>query len=180
MIYDKDTGLLYRVEKTGNIKQCSTKPNAYGYLGVSVNGKPHLQQNIIYELFHGSPIPQGMLVDHINNIPYDNRIVNLQLLNHRDNVTKEIKYKPSNRLQVRFAINTTTRPYTFTVGSFHDEPTRKLMWEAVAPLMLFRQELKGIQYDRDAFLAFIDAGDIASAKDMFKRHVHYIKERLLK
>jgi hypothetical protein len=47
---------------------------------------------IIWETFNGE-IPKGMTIDHINNIPYDNRIENLQLLSRTDNTKKSVRRK---------------------------------------------------------------------------------------
>ena len=49
--------------------------------------KTYLQHRFVYEVFKG-PIPHCLEIDHINSIKTDNRIKNLQLLNHRKNVQK--------------------------------------------------------------------------------------------
>lgn len=46
-----------------------------------------LQHRIVYETFNGE-IPEGYEVDHINTIRDDNRLENLQLLSHLDNMRK--------------------------------------------------------------------------------------------
>ena len=45
------------------------------------------QHRFVFEVFKG-PIPRCLEVDHINNIKTDNRIKNLQLLTHKQNVEK--------------------------------------------------------------------------------------------
>ena len=57
------------------------------YNSIKINGKSFVTHHVIW-LMHGHPIPDGMDVDHRNNITTDNRIGNLQLLTRRDNIVK--------------------------------------------------------------------------------------------
>ena len=52
------------------------------------------QHRFVFEVFKG-PIPRYFEVDHINSIKSDNRIKNLQLLTHKQNVEKS-RNKPIN------------------------------------------------------------------------------------
>ena len=54
--------------------------------------KIYYQHRFVYEVFKG-PIPRFFEVDHINEIKSDNRIKNLQILSHKQNVQKS-KNKP--------------------------------------------------------------------------------------
>ena len=49
--------------------------------------KFYYQHRFVYEVFRG-PIPHGFEVDHIFPVKSDNRIKNLQLLTHKQNVEK--------------------------------------------------------------------------------------------
>lgn len=49
------------------------------------NGKPILVHRLIYQLFKGE-IPAGLVVRHLNDIPYDNRLENLELGTQADNM----------------------------------------------------------------------------------------------
>ena len=49
--------------------------------------KNYYQHRFVYEVFKGL-IPRCLEIDHINNCKTDNRIKNLQLLNHKQNVGK--------------------------------------------------------------------------------------------
>jgi hypothetical protein len=42
---------------------------------------------IIYAWFNGE-VPAGLVVDHINNNPFDNRVENLQLMTQAKNLEK--------------------------------------------------------------------------------------------
>ena len=63
------------------------------YLGFNIHDKKlekpkmYLQHRFTYEVFKGV-IPSCLEIDHINNCKTDNRIKNLQLLNHYQNTGK--------------------------------------------------------------------------------------------
>ena len=54
--------------------------------------KIYYQHRFVYEVFKGS-IPRFFEIDHINNVKFDNRIKNLQLLTKKQNIEKS-KNKP--------------------------------------------------------------------------------------
>ena len=67
--------------------------NGVGYLFLNIcdkkleKPKTYFQHRFVFEVFRG-PIPRFFEIDHINNIKTDNRIKNLQLLTHNQNVEK--------------------------------------------------------------------------------------------
>lgn len=77
--------------KTGRIMRMAD--NGIGYLFFVLcdkklkKPKTYLQHRFVYEVFKGE-IPRCLEIDHINNIKKDNRIKNLKLLNHKQNVRK--------------------------------------------------------------------------------------------
>ena len=88
----------YAAFKNGDIMSLKTKRimsmfNHNGYLGFKIHDKKleepkfYLQHRFTYEVFKGV-IPRCLEIDHINNCKKDNRIKNLQLLNHKQNVEK--------------------------------------------------------------------------------------------
>ena len=89
----------YAASKNGNIINIKTKriikmmDNGYGYLFFNLcdknleKPKIYTQHRFVYEVFKG-PIPRFFEVDHINNVKTDNRIKNLQLLTHKQNIEK--------------------------------------------------------------------------------------------
>ena len=73
-----------------------TKCNVYLYFNIYdeklEKPKNYYQHRFVFEVFRG-PIPRFFEVDHLNNVKSDNRIKNLQLLTHKQNVGKS-KNKP--------------------------------------------------------------------------------------
>ena len=49
--------------------------------------KNYYQHRFVYEVFKG-PIPRCFEIDHLNGVRNDNRIKNLQLLTHKQNIEK--------------------------------------------------------------------------------------------
>ena len=94
----------YAANKNGDIVNVKTKKNlkmikdSVGYLFFNIcdkkmeKPKTYLQHRFVYEVFKG-PIPRFFEVDHINEIKSDNRIKNLQLLTHKQNI-QESKNRP--------------------------------------------------------------------------------------
>ena len=58
--------------------------NDRGYWVVQMQGKKMQVHRIIWEMLNG-PIPDGKVIDHINQNPSDNRIENLRLASISDN-----------------------------------------------------------------------------------------------
>ena len=94
----------YASNKNGDILSLKTQKNlrmlklSNGYLFFKICCKKlekpciYLHHRFVYEVFRG-PIPRLFEVDHINNIKSDNRVKNLQLLSHKQNIEKS-KNKP--------------------------------------------------------------------------------------
>ena len=89
----------YAASKNGDVINVKTKKiikminNGLGYLFFNLCDKKlekpmiYLQHRFVYEVFKG-PIPRFFEIDHQNNDRSDNRIKNLQLLTHKQNVEK--------------------------------------------------------------------------------------------
>ena len=77
--------------KTQRIMKMSKSRNGYHLFSLSdkklLKQKTYYEHRFFYEVFKGE-IPEGFEVDHINNCQTENRIKNLQLLNHQQNVEK--------------------------------------------------------------------------------------------
>ena len=93
--YDFKLTRLVRKEGTFNIKIHKTKIAGWdhisGYRYMNIQGKTYTEHRMIY-VWHNGKIPEGYVVDHINNIRNDNRIENLQLLKRKQNNRKTVLY----------------------------------------------------------------------------------------
>ena len=83
-------GDIYSIKRKKIIKK---NKDSNGYLFFIIFSKKlekqkfYYQHRFVYEVFKG-PIPKCFEVDHINNCKSDNRLKNLQLLTHKQNVEK--------------------------------------------------------------------------------------------
>ena len=93
----------YAASKDGEVINVKTEriikmSNCNGYLVFSIcdkkleKPKKYYHHRFVFEVFQG-PIPRCFEIDHQNNIKADNRINNLQLLSHKQNIEKS-KNKP--------------------------------------------------------------------------------------
>lgn len=78
-LFDYDDGLL--MNKSGHI-YCNLDKE--GYIRVRVSGKEYRAHRLIWQMFNG-PIPEGMLIDHIDGDVYNNRIENLRIATRLQN-----------------------------------------------------------------------------------------------
>ena len=103
----------YVASKNGDIYSLKSKKilsknknNGNGYLIFCLCSKKlekrknYYQHRFIYEVFNG-PIPKIMEIDHRNGVKNDNKINNLQLLSHKQNVEKS-----NNKSIISICINT--------------------------------------------------------------------------
>ena len=90
---------LYASDENGNIihlvKQVPNPGQKHknGYLVCMVRKhgqKNYLVHRFVYECFNGI-IPDGKVIDHVNNIKDDNRLCNLQLMSQQENCKKSSK-----------------------------------------------------------------------------------------
>ena len=82
---DKD-GNVY--SKTGRILKCSINSIGYKQLFTYKDGKfdkSFCVHRLVYETFVGE-IPKGFEIDHINRNRLDNRLENLRVVTHKENV----------------------------------------------------------------------------------------------
>lgn len=89
----RDGQLIWRVNKArakkGDVAGCVHKKT--GYSALKLDGKMILTARIIYAMHHGDPAEKD--VDHINHLKSDNRIENLRLVTHQQNLRNQSKSK---------------------------------------------------------------------------------------
>lgn len=86
--YDQQSGeLIWKVKTACKIVvgrvAGGTRPD--GYKQVKFNGKREYVHRLVWE-WHNGPIPEGMVVDHIDQDKSNSRIENLRLLTHSQNL----------------------------------------------------------------------------------------------
>lgn len=80
-IYEKETGKLFR--KNGKEVGCTDKTKA-GYKYFSHKGKEYRVHRVVWEMHYGK-IPDGMMIDHKDGDPRNNKLENLRLATHGQN-----------------------------------------------------------------------------------------------
>jgi hypothetical protein len=95
-----------------------------GYIRVRFEGKEYRAHRLIWEMHYG-PIPEGMLVDHIDRNPLNNCISNLRLATRQQNNSNKsamtdlpkgvTKYGDKYRARIQY------KGTTYSLGSF-DSP----------------------------------------------------------
>lgn len=89
--YNGDSSFTRIVSTAGRARVGQTVKGALdnkGYRRTRVDGKQYKHHRLVW-IYHNGKIPEGMQVDHINRIRDDNRIENLQLLNHKYHIRKD-------------------------------------------------------------------------------------------
>jgi len=90
-LFTYDDGLLYK--KNTNFIYSSI--NKDGYNRVVIDKKEYRAHRIIWEMFNG-PVPEGMIIDHIDGDKLNNRIENLRVCTHVLNSNNRVFKKTSN------------------------------------------------------------------------------------
>ena len=91
--YSPDTGKFVWVKPTSNRVSVGSPvgDEKVRYMGVSIHNVKYLLHRLALELMTGRPIPDGFVVDHINQNTHDNRISNLRIVSTKDNARNKPK-----------------------------------------------------------------------------------------
>lgn len=106
------TGIIVtKVDTMMKITTCGHKNRPYKSIGLYKNGvqkRYRIHQLMYYSFNINIKKEKGMCVDHIDNNQLNNNLENLQLITHRENVSKDIKkeIKTSKILGVYYDKNT--------------------------------------------------------------------------
>ena len=120
-----------KIIKEKMIKQAK---NTHGYLFVSLSkkGKKKLitTHNLVAMAFlnHKYDSVKNLVVDHINNDKLDNRLENLQIITHRENISKDRKNGTSkyvgvswNKIECKWEVSINLNKKKYYLGKFNDE-----------------------------------------------------------
>jgi hypothetical protein len=86
--YDPESGVVTWKKSPANVvkvEDVASTLTGNGYLAVRFQGKDYLLHRVIWYLHYGEN-PVGLQIDHINRDRTDNRIGNLRLVTHQQNV----------------------------------------------------------------------------------------------
>lgn len=103
--YSPETGAFTRLSvgskrHAANVgKPCGHLNKALGYVTIHLCGRNHFAHRLAWIMVHGS-IPSGYMIDHANRDKSDNRICNLRLATHADNL-RNSKTRPDNTSGVK-------------------------------------------------------------------------------
>ena len=91
--YVTDDGKVFRYDsKQDKLVLCKPCKSRNGYCRIRYKGKTFQAHRVIFETFVGK-IPQGYELDHINTVRDDNRLENLRLVTHKENVNNPLSIK---------------------------------------------------------------------------------------
>lgn len=91
--YVTDDGKVLRYDsKQDKLVLCKPCKSRDGYCRIRYKGKTFQAHRVIFETFVGK-IPQGYELDHINTVRDDNRLENLRLVTHKENINNPITKK---------------------------------------------------------------------------------------
>ena len=143
----------YDIFKKEKIFKFNLNNSGYEHVRLSCNNKSIVRtiHQLVAECFLGhKPNKHKIIVDHINGIKTDNRLVNLQLITQRMNCSKDKKNKTSeyvgvsysNQYQRYISIITINKNYIY-LGSFKDEISASLMYQkALKNIHLYKNNNK--------------------------------------
>lgn len=98
-------GLLRWAKKRGRARagELVGGRNSKGYRLTAVDGRKIYVHRLVWQLYNG-PIPEGMMIDHIDGDNGNNRIENLRLVTAQENVrnTRRHKHNSSGAMGVSF------------------------------------------------------------------------------
>ena len=140
--YCDERGILIWKKRRGRMNPGSVAGRKHyrtGYIDIAYNGVKYGAHRMIW-IYHNSAIEDGMVVDHINGVVDDNRISNLQVCTHAENISKRIVSPVNisgvsgvswNERSSRWISRITHNKVVIHIGSFKDfESAKKARLEA--------------------------------------------------
>ena len=110
-LLDFNNGIIYRYKPNGDLEKVGNK-HYKGYLRFTLNRKTVFVHRYLYEKYHNVKLRPDEEINHINHNRSDNRIDNLEVVNHqknsqyRENKTTGISWhEQSKKWRVRIGFN---------------------------------------------------------------------------
>jgi hypothetical protein len=100
LIFDHETGIVTRTYTKGRIRNDVGHVNGNGYKIIRVDKKMYQLHRLIWEDAHG-PIAEGLCIDHIDGDKLNNRLSNLRLVTHKQNMENLHKANKTNQCGVK-------------------------------------------------------------------------------
>jgi hypothetical protein len=98
-------------------------PRGYPVCGrIYLNKKPIIISRCIWEMFHG-PIPEKMVIDHLDGNPWNNNINNLACKTQQQNLHNMLQRK-DNRSGLKGVTFTCKGKYEYVTASYYDNETQ--------------------------------------------------------
>lgn len=122
---DSPTGLRWKVEGgkgrskhyEGDIAGSRQENSAWR---IWLDGYSYKCHRIVYELFHKTTIPDGMVVDHMNQNPFDNKIDNLRTVTRKIN-SRNMKRNVNNKTGINgVGLITVKGKFVYAVAQWRD------------------------------------------------------------
>lgn len=85
-------GNVYTIKPNEELRKLAINGTANrGYKAFMVNHKLYYVHRVVYEAFIGE-IPEGLIIDHIDENKSNNHLTNLQVLSHSENLRKHYRF----------------------------------------------------------------------------------------
>lgn len=112
----KDSLILKR--KIGDVAGTKQSHEDYCRWKVKYQQKAYMVHRIVYELHYG-PIPEGLVVDHRDGDPCNNKIENLRVVENKINA-RNVRKKATNTTEYTGVTKRTTGNYVYYAAAWND------------------------------------------------------------
>lgn len=121
-VFVSKDGRVLRALADNDVRVMRPHDNGHGYTTVTFQCFGNLSRKVyvhrlVFEVFVGE-IPEGWDVDHINDVRSDNRVENLQVMTHYDNLTVKsttvANRRKASRRSIKTAIESQEKPVVCT------------------------------------------------------------------
>lgn len=97
LIFNYESGIVDCVFKSGAVRCNVGHVNSSGRKIIRLNKKMFLLHRLIWESAYGK-IPDDLCIDHIDGNPLNNKLANLRLVTHKQNMENVSKARTDNRV----------------------------------------------------------------------------------